>query len=124
MSGLAALVLPKDGNPGNGGVTTADGMLRAALAYAAAGWPVFPTRPDDPSCPAGKGCGCKAPFPGTRGCLDASADPDAIRAWWLRWPTANVAIATGDPGPDVLDVDVKADGDGFGALARSSAPEC
>jgi hypothetical protein len=47
-------------------------MLRAALAYAAAGWPAFPTRPDDPSCSGGKDCGCKAPFPGTRGCLDAS----------------------------------------------------
>ena len=99
-------------------MTAADETPRAALAYAAAGWPVFPTRPDDPSCPGGKGCGCKAPFPGTRGCLDASADPDVIRAWWRRWPAANVAIATGDPGPDVLDVDVKADGDGFGALGR------
>ena len=85
----------------------------AALAYAAAGWPVFPTRPDDPSCPGGKDCGCKTPFPGTRGCLDASTDPDVIRAWWRRWPDANVAIATGAPGPDVLDVDVKPDGDGW-----------
>ena len=92
--------------------------LRAALAYAAAGWPSFPTRPDDPSCPGGKDCGCKAPFPGTRGCLDASTDPDVIRAWWRRWPTANVSVATGAPGPDVLDVDVKPDGDGWAAFNR------
>jgi Bifunctional DNA primase/polymerase, N-terminal len=90
--------------------------LTAALAYAVAGWPPFPTRPDDPSCPGGKDCGCKAPFPGTRGCLDASTDPDVIRAWWRRWPTANVSVATGAPGPDVLDVDVKPDGDGWAAF--------
>jgi len=92
--------------------------LRAARAYAAAGWPVFPTRPDDPSCSGGKDCGCKAPFPGTRGCLDASTDPDVIGAWWRRWPAANVSVATGAPGPDVLDVDVKPDGDGWAAFNR------
>lgn len=92
--------------------------LSAALAYAAAGWPTFPTRPDDPSCSGGQGCQCKAPFPGTRGCLDASTDPDVIRAWWRRWPEANVSIATGAPGPDVLDVDVKPDGDGWAAFNR------
>jgi hypothetical protein len=41
-----------------------------------------------------------------------------IRAWWRRWPTANVSIATGAPGPDVLDVDVKPDGDGWAAFNR------
>ena len=41
-----------------------------------------------------------------------------IRAWWRRWPTANVSIATGAPGPDVLDVDVKLDGDGWAAFNR------
>lgn len=92
--------------------------LSAALAYAAAGWPVFPTRPDDPSCPGGKSCACKAPFPGTRGCLDASSGPEVIGAWWRRWPTANVSVATGAPGPDVLDVDVKPDGDGWTAFNR------
>jgi hypothetical protein len=90
--------------------------LTAALAYVAAGWPSFPTRPDDPSCPGGRDCGCKAPFPGTRGCLDASTDPEVIRAWWRRWPAANVSVATGAPGPDVLDVDVKPDGDGWAAF--------
>src|SRR5439155_1562789 len=38
--------------------------------------------------------------------------------WWRDWPRANVAIATGNPGPDVLDVDRKADGDGFAAFGR------
>jgi hypothetical protein len=90
----------------------------AALTYAAAGWPVFPTRPDDPSCPGDRDCQCKAPFRKTRGCLDASIDLDVIRAWWRRWPEANVSIATGAPGPDVLDVDVKPDGDGWAAFNR------
>jgi Bifunctional DNA primase/polymerase, N-terminal len=99
-------------------VTRAPAALSAALAYGAAGWPVFATRPNDPSCPGGRGCQCKAPFPGTRGCLDASADPEVIRAWWRSWPTANVSIATGAPGPDVLDVDVKPDGDGWAAFNR------
>lgn len=91
----------------------------AALRYAAAGWPVFPTRPDNPSCPGGRDCECKRPFPGTHGCLDASADPAVIRAWWRRWPDANVAIATGAPGPDVLDVDNHGErGDGWAAFNR------
>ena len=96
---------------------TEGNALAAALAYAAAGWPAFPTRPDDPSCPGGKDCPCKRPLTG-HGCLDATTDPDVIRAWWRRWPLANVSIATGAPGPDVLDVDVKPDGDGWPAFNR------
>ncbi|WP_300611046.1 bifunctional DNA primase/polymerase [Trebonia sp.] len=92
------------------------GALDAALRYAAAGWPVFPTRPDNPSCQGGRDCECKRPFPGTHGCLDASTSPMMIQAWWRRWPEANVSIATGEPGPDVLDVDVKPDGDGWAAF--------
>jgi hypothetical protein len=91
--------------------------LRWAFAYAAAGWPVFPARPDDPSCPGGPGCGCKAPVT-ANGFKDATTDPGRIRGWWTRRPDANVAIATGVPGPDVLDVDVKPDGSGFAAFNR------
>jgi hypothetical protein len=92
--------------------------LGQALAYAAAGWPVFPARPDNPECQGGPGCECKQPFPGSRGCRGASASPRLIRAWWQARPDANVAIATGSPGPDVLDVDVKPDGSGFPAFNR------
>ncbi|MGH3220872.1 MAG: bifunctional DNA primase/polymerase [Streptosporangiaceae bacterium] len=75
-------------------------LLAAALAYAAAGWPAFPCKPD-------------AKVPATRhGCKDATTSPAAIRAWWQR-TACNVAIATGAPGPDVLDVDVHATGSGW-----------
>jgi Bifunctional DNA primase/polymerase, N-terminal len=39
-------------------------------------------------------------------------------AWWSCHPERNIAIATGLPGPDVLDVDVRADGNGFAAFNR------
>jgi Bifunctional DNA primase/polymerase, N-terminal len=92
-------------------------LLAAALRYAHSGWPVFPCRQDNPGCAHPRGCGCKSPLT-EHGFLDATADPAVIRAWWQTWPRANVAIATGAPGPDVLDVDVKPDGNGFAALGK------
>lgn len=41
-----------------------------------------------------------------------------IRRWWDVYPQANVAIATGAPGPDVLDVDVRPGGDGYASLGH------
>jgi hypothetical protein len=78
-----------------------------AQAYARYGWPVFPCQP-----------GSK--LPATRhGFLDATTDPDMVAWWWERQPGANVAIATGEPGPDVLDVDQHGEaGNGFAALNR------
>jgi hypothetical protein len=81
-------------------------VLTTALRYARADWPVFP-------CVAGE------KVPATRhGLLDASTDPDKIAWWWSHHPERNVAIATGCPGPDVLDVDVRKDGSGFAAFNR------
>lgn len=95
-------------------------ILDQALAYAAAGWPVFPTRPDKgiPCTDLAK-CKrtCKAPLT-ANGYLGATTDPDTIRMWWRRWPDANLAIAAGRPGPDVLDVDVTQQGSGWPALSR------
>jgi Bifunctional DNA primase/polymerase, N-terminal len=81
------------------------GLLAAAVRYAAAGWPVFPCVP-----------GGKEPDT-LHGFKDATTNPAAIRAWWRTRPDRNVAIATGAPGPDVLDVDVK-HGDGRVSLRR------
>ena len=93
-------------------------VLGQALAYAAAGWPVFPTRPAADPCPDPDSCPCKRPLT-EHGCLDASTDPQVIRAWWRRWSSANLAIATGAPGPDVLDVDNHGErGDGWAAFNR------
>ncbi len=50
------------------------------------------------------------------GFQDATTDPAVIHRWWKRWPRAKVAIRTGTPGPDVLDVDRREDGSGFAAL--------
>ncbi len=85
-------------------LTEPDGVLGVALAYARRGWPVFPCKP------GGK-------EPATRhGFRDASTDPGLIRYWWSRQPDANLAIATGAPGPDVLDVDQHGPaGNGFAA---------
>jgi hypothetical protein len=88
------------------GQRRANPRLAAALRYARANWPVFPCIPGE-----------KAPV--TRhGFLDATTDPDKITWWWSRNPGWNLAIATGTPGPDVLDVDVRETGSGFAAFAR------
>jgi hypothetical protein len=78
----------------------------AALRYAAHGWPVLALHTS-----TGDGCSCghvACPKPGKhprtrRGLRDATPDPAQIRAWWTRWPHANLALATGRL--LVLDVD-------------------
>jgi hypothetical protein len=80
-------------------------LLTAALAYAARGWPVFPLAP-----------GTKKPAiskeDGGRGFYDATMDPDQIRAWWKRWPDANIGMPTGRAsGIVVVDVDPRNGGD-------------
>jgi Bifunctional DNA primase/polymerase, N-terminal len=91
-------------------VTVADDRtLRAALAYAQAGWRVFP-------CIAGE----KVPAT-PHGVKDATTDPAQIRAWWARNPDRNVAIACGAPGPDVLDIDRHGEASGFPALRQLKA---
>jgi Bifunctional DNA primase/polymerase, N-terminal len=83
-------------------------VLRRALECAEHGWPVFPCQP-----------GRKAPA--TRhGHLDATTDPGQIRDWFTR-PGQNLAVATGVPGPDILDIDARGPaGNGYPALARLS----
>lgn len=83
---------------------------QAAHRYADAGWPVFPCGP-----------GSKAPAT-TNGFKDATTNHGRIDRWWNGWGTPrNVAIATGAPGPDVLDVDrhgPRKEDTGYPALSR------
>lgn len=95
---------------GHTGVFADAGRLRlgeAALAYADAGLAVFPCAP-----------GAKRPL--TRhGLTDATTDRLQITRWWHRQPDANVGLATGGSGFDVVDVDCRESGTGFAALERA-----
>lgn len=75
------------------------GMLQAALAYAALGWYVFPLRPrgKQPLIPKAEG---------GQGLLDATTDEEQIRAWWTEAPTANIGVACGPSNLVVIDLDV------------------
>ena len=80
--------------------------LRQALAYAQHGWPVFPCLP-----------GQKIPAT-QHGYQDATTDEQQITEWFGRRFSWNLAIATGVPGPDVLDVDQHGEaGNGYHAFA-------
>jgi len=84
-------------------------LLDAAIAYAAMGWHIFPCKPHQ-----------KVPAT-LHGVKDATTDPDKIRAWWAKWPEANIALACGEAsGVYVVDVDVdKEKGvNGFSALSE------
>lgn len=79
-------------------------FLKAALAYSAAGYKVFPCLPGGKT-PAVSG-----------GFHTATTDEAQIHQWWNRWPNANVGLPTGAVnGIAVLDVDAK--NKGFDSLA-------
>jgi hypothetical protein len=84
-----------------------DATLNRALAYARCGWPVLPCRPGQK-------------IPATRhGYRDATTDQQQITDWFGRGSGWNLAIATGTPGPDVLDVDQHGPaGNGYPAFTR------
>lgn len=78
----------------------------AAHRYADAGWPVFP-------------CQEGSKLPATEhGFQDATTGHRQIERWWSHHPERNVAVATGAPGPDVVDVDRHGDKSGFPALRK------
>ena len=84
-------------------------LLDAALDYAARGWAVLPlhspTEDGRCSCSNPK-CASPAKHPRTtHGLKDATTDPDTIRRWWSRWPTANIGIVCGPESFVVLDLD-------------------
>jgi hypothetical protein len=90
------------------------GMIRHALRYAEIGWPVFPLHtPVNGSCSCGRSA-CKSigKHPRTRhGAKDATIATSQIKAWWSKWPDANIGVATGPLTGTVLDVDPRNGGD-------------
>ncbi len=68
-------------------------LHQAALWYASQGLKVFPLSP-----------GSKIPHKGSRGCKDASNDPEVVDAWWSVNPDSNIGLATGHL-VDVVDID-------------------
>jgi hypothetical protein len=79
-------------------------MLEFALRYTRLGWPVLPLRD-------------KLPLV-EHGSHDATTDEAQVRAWWERWPNANIGLATGHKF-FAVDVDVKAGGEETWDLLRS-----
>jgi putative DNA primase/helicase len=90
-------------------------LVCQALDYASHGLKVFPLHTPTPD----GGCSCHNPdcssqgkHPRTpNGVKDATTDEHQIRAWWEKWPNANIGIATGLM-PDqwnllVVDIDPK-----------------
>jgi hypothetical protein len=86
-----------------------------AQTYARSGWPVFPVRANDPGCADPDSCQCKAPLT-AHGFQNATTDAGRVDRYWDRHPDANVGVATGAPGPVVLDVDSKDGKPGFASL--------
>jgi hypothetical protein len=105
-------------------------FVAAALRYAAMGWPVFPCAPRskaplfaNPHPRSGTGrytCGgyreCGRLGHGVR---DATTDPRLIAdLMWGRCPAANIGLACGAPGPDVIDFDTAHGKPGLATFAR------
>jgi hypothetical protein len=97
-------------------------LLVAAVEYAGRGWHVLPLHsPTQGGCSCGRAdCSSVGKHPRTRsGLKEASRDLAVIRAWWKRWPDANIGVATGpESGLLVLDVDGKAGEDSLIELER------
>lgn len=99
--------------------------LKWALAYAEFGWHVLPLHhPKDGRCSCGEDFASPAKHPigalVPHGLTDATRDPDIIRRWWDRWPSANIGVRTG-PESNLLVVDIDADKAGFDSWAKLEA---
>ena len=83
-------------------------LLEGALAMAAAGWGVIPLHtPLDGACDCIRpDCSSPGKHPRTKnGLTDATTNVDRIRAWWRKWPQANIGAVV-PAGFIVVDVDV------------------
>ena len=81
-------------------------MIKKALSYARAGLPVIPLHhPFHGGCSCGRpSCSSPAKHPLVpRGIHEATTDIEQIKAWWTKWPHANIGMLTSNV--CVLDVD-------------------
>ncbi|WP_119462924.1 AAA family ATPase [Rhodospirillaceae bacterium SYSU D60014] len=103
--------LPRDEPADDAPSGPAGGFLDKALDLVARGYHIFPVRAGTKDQPHIK----KFPERATR-------DPEQIKAWGARWPTANIGISTSRFGDDgallVIDADNKSGKDGDGELAK------
>jgi len=76
-------------------------LATAAENYAANGWSVFPVKPRD-----------KTPLT-VNGVHGASSKVEQVRAWWTRWPDANIGLNCGKSGLVVIDLDKHGERDGM-----------
>ncbi|MQY07264.1 bifunctional DNA primase/polymerase [Actinomadura macrotermitis] len=94
--------------------------VQLALDLAAIGWHVFPLSPrdkrplanclhcrDNPTCSRDDyaACPCLPAGQWCHGVRAATTDPDRIRTWWRRTPTAVPAVAAGPSGLVLIDLD-------------------
>ncbi|MCK4592917.1 bifunctional DNA primase/polymerase [bacterium] len=84
-------------------------MLEAAIEYTSRGFYVIPLHNprEDGSCSCGKpDCTRVGKHPRLKKWQEkASCDPDAIRGWWKKWPSANIGIVLKPSGLVCLDAD-------------------
>jgi len=89
-----------------------DACITTALALAARGVPTFPCWPTGQKNPRL----ATDPVTGIGGHLLASTSPGKIRGWWRSMPDSLLAMRTGTPGWDVIDVDERDAGTGWPAF--------
>ncbi|MGH6796594.1 MAG: bifunctional DNA primase/polymerase [Methylocella sp.] len=101
-------VIAFPGGPVSGGFSR---LHRAALDYAAAGFPVFPCWPND-----------KRPMV-EGGFHQATTDPHQIDDWWGHWPDANIGFPPARKGCSVVDLDPKDGGPETWARFEEERPD-
>lgn len=82
-------------------VSNTNPMLTAALGYARKGWFVFPLQVGT----KGSDADGRSSHLLDHGHNDASNDIDRIRAWWTRWPDANIGLNLAASGLVAIDID-------------------